>query len=298
VSAVAAILVALGCAAVVGRFTGTRRGGLVPVETAPRPSVTPTGLGVRQSTWLQQAGLSVTPTAFVAGSVCAGTAAFVVLGVLTHGPFVAIVPACAVALVPRAYYARRRAHRMSAVERSWPDGLRDLLASIGAGRSVGQAVAALAVHGPEPLRDAFERFPSMQRVVGTTAALEAVRDTLGDPTTDRIVEVLIVAHERGGAIVTTILEGLVETTTRDLKVAEEIRSEGLEMKLNARVVVVLPWCVLVLLTAGDVTFRRFYASAAGVVVLGIGALLTLVGTTVLGHLGRDEHEGRVFGVSA
>ena len=37
------------------------------------------------------------------------------------------------------------------------------------------------------------------RSVGFTAALEQIRNRLADATTDRVIEVLIVAHDRGGS---------------------------------------------------------------------------------------------------
>jgi len=87
------------------------------------------------------------------------------------------------------------------VQRAWPDGLRDVLASITAGLSLTQAVTTLAATGPAPLRIAFARFPELARVIGTGPALELVKEDLADATSDRIIEVLILAHERGGAIV-------------------------------------------------------------------------------------------------
>ena len=64
-----------------------------------------------------------------------------------------------------------------------------------------------------------------------------------------MLEVLLLAHERGGPIVRSILEDLVDATTRDLKLLDALETEGLEMRINARAVVVLPWFVLVALTA-------------------------------------------------
>ena len=86
-------------------------------------------------------------------------------------------------------------------------------------------------------------------MLGTGPALELVKEELADPTSDRVLEVLILAHERGGAIVREILDDLVDATTRDLKLLDELETEGLEMRINARAVVVLPWLVLVALTA-------------------------------------------------
>ena len=92
----------------------------------------------------------------------------------------------------------------------------------------------------------------------------------------------------------TILEDLVDATTKDLKLLDELETEGLEMRINARAVVVLPWLVLVALTARPGAFRDFYRSAGGVLTIVVAALLTAVGVVVLGRLGREPVEERVF----
>ncbi|MGH8986940.1 MAG: type II secretion system F family protein [Acidimicrobiia bacterium] len=252
----------------------------------------------RRQLWLHQAGLAVTPGQFATASVGVGVVAFAVVTAVTGTPLVALVPAGAVAALPRAYFSRRRAVRLRRVQEAWPDGLRDLLASITAGRSLPQALATLASSGPLPLQEAFERFPLLARMLGTVPALEVVKEELADPTSDRVIEVLVLAQERGGQIVKEILEDLVATTTRDLKVQEEIETEGLEMKINARVVLVLPWVVLVALTIRAGPFRDFYQSAGGLVVVALGGALSVVGYLVINRLGRSQYERRVFGAGA
>jgi tight adherence protein B len=199
--------------------------------------------------------VTLTPTQFAVGSLAAGLVAFACGALLTRTALVALVPALAVASVPRAYFARRGAARTRAVQAAWPDGLRDLAASVAAGRSVAQALVVLAETGPEPLRVAFAGFPSLARMLGTTEALQIVEEQLADPTSDRVLEVLVPAYEGGGRIVTQILDDLVVATTRDLKVLDEIESEGLEMKINAGAVVVMPWLVLVMLTKSRFSYR-------------------------------------------
>ena len=173
--------------------------------------------------------------------------------------------------------------------------MRDLIASVGAGCSLTQAVNELAVHGPTALRDALHGFPDLARVLGTTAALEIVREELADPTSDRVIEILVLAHECGGSVVRTILSDLVEATTRDLKVLDVLETESLETRINARAVVVLPWLVLIALTARPGPFRDFYRSSGGIVTLVIAAGASAFGVLVLGRLGREPAEPRVFG---
>lgn len=288
---VAALSVGLFFALLAGYLTGS-----VP-QFRLRLAPTRSRRGGRQL-WLQQAGVTLRPSQFWLGSGAGALAAFLLIVAITRSPVVALVPAVAVAGLPRAYFGRRRVRRLQQVQAAWPDGLRDLLASIAAGRSLGQAVQALAATGPETLREAFARYPELARMLGTVPALEIIREELADPTSDRILEVLILAHERGGGVVRAILDDLVTATTRDLKLAEQLETEGLEMRINARAVVVLPWMVLVMLCATDGPFRAFYRSAAGTAVLALGLALSALGVVVLGRLGREQGEQRVFGSGA
>jgi tight adherence protein B len=249
----------------------------------------------KQRLWLGQAGLSLTPLQFWSLSALAG--ALVAAGVygVTGTPLVAVVPGGAAACLPRAYYGSRRAARLRELQDSWPDGLRDLVASIAAGRSLSGALVELARTGPQPLREAFAHFEAHARMLGTVPALDVVREEVADPTSDRVIEVLILASERGGQIVKEILEDLVVATTKDLKVADEIATEGLEMRINARAVLVLPWFVLVALTIRGGAFRDFYASSAGFLVVLFGAVLSGLGYLWISHLGRSQEEPRVLG---
>jgi len=250
-----------------------------------------------QRLWLAQANLAVSPWQFWAGSIGVGAIALAAGTLVTGTVLVAIVPAIAVAALPRAFFGRRRAARLREVQAAWPDGLRDLVSSIAAGRSLNGALIDLVATGPAPLRAAFARFESHARMLGTVPALEVIREELADPTSDRVLEVLILASERGGQIVKEILEDLVVATTKDLKVLDEIDTEGLEMRINARAVLVLPWFVLVALTVRGGAFRDFYASSAGLLVVLMGGALSAVGYLWISHLGRSQQERRVLGAA-
>jgi tight adherence protein B len=289
VNLLAAIAVGVCCALTAATLTGS-----LPRRRRRRQSAWWVRRQARVAEWLQQAGVGVGPAAFLWGSALTGVFALLVTAALTGSVFVALVPAFAVALLPRAYFGRRRRARLRDVQRAWPDGLRDILASISAGLSLTQAVNTLAVTGPSALRTAFARFPELARVVGTAPALELIKDDLADPTSDRVIEVLVLAHERGGAIVRDILEDLVTATSRDIKLLDEIDTAGLEMRINARAVMVLPWLVLVALTAHPGAFRDFYRSSGGLVTLLLAAGLTVAGVVVLSRLAREPGEARPF----
>jgi tight adherence protein B len=287
VTLLAALAVGAFCALLVGVLVGQ------PVELRRWPRSGGQSASIRL--WLAQAGVGVSPMQFVLGSFGVAIAVFAVTAFVAGTALVALVPAFAAAMLPRAYFGRRRAARLRELQAAWPDGVRDIAASLAAGRSLTHAVHALAATGPAPLRDAFGRFPTLSRMLGPVTAFEVVKAELADPTSDRVIEVLILAQERGGPIVARILDDLVVATTKDVKVLEEVESEGLEMKLNARAVLVMPWLVLVALTIRDGAFRDFYSSAAGFVVVLVGAALCALGAWWIGRLGRAHEERRVFG---
>lgn len=279
----AACLVGIAAAAGAGIVRGVMPGpsrSAARAKRAPGPAAAASG---------------VTSVRFLAVSGAVGLLTFAALTAITGSAAVAVVPAVAIGLAPRSYFTRERKRRLRAVQEAWPDALRDLTAAVAAGRSLTQAVGGLASSGPEPLRGAFTRFADSARLLGTVPALEIVRTDLADPTSDRVIEVLVLAQERGGAILRSILEDLIEATARDVKLLDAIETEGLEMRINARAVVILPWLVLVALTARPGPFRTFYTSSAGLATVTAAGVLTMIGVVVLGRLGREPVEARVLG---
>src|SRR5207249_4258683 len=109
---------------------------------------------------------------------------------------------------------------------------------------------------------------------------------LADPVSDRIIEVLLVAHEQGASVAIDALRDLAASTTADLRLAEEIQTAQLEQKIEARAGVVLPFVVLVLLCSSSPPYREFYASPGGWLVILVGAAMSLAGAIVIDRLGR------------
>lgn len=207
---------------------------------------------------------------------------------------IAVVPAIGAAYIPRALVEKKRTQRLMDLQRAWPDGLRDLIASISSGMSLSRALDHLASAGPAPLREAFGSYPKLSRAVGVVAALEVIKSDLAHPGSDRILEVLILAHDRGGAVVVEILRDLAAATTRDVWAVEEMETLALEQKINARIVFVIPWLVLMFMTLRPGPFRDFYRSIAGGFVVLIGGAASFLGLWLVGRLGREPDEPRVF----
>jgi tight adherence protein B len=239
-------------------------------------------------------GVDVSPVQFWATSIGVAAITFLLVLAVTGLVVVAVVPAVVVATVPRAYFSRKRSRRVMAVQEAWPDGLRDLLSSVRSGASLPSALESLGTFGPAPLRDAFSSFGVYSRSLGVVPALEMIRADLADPTSDRVLEVMVLAHQRGGNVVPQILSDLAEATTRDVWTLEQVRGEGLEQKINSRVVFVLPWLVLIVMTMRSGAFREFYSTPVGVVIVVFCGLLSLLGIFLASRIGSQPDEPRVF----
>lgn len=248
-----------------------------------------------RAVWLRQAGVDVTPVQFWAVSVAVGATVELVIWAVSGSAFVGLVPAAASAFGPRAYFGHRRADRLNAVVRAWPDGIRHILATTEARTTIHQALLELAATGPEPIAEAFADYAGMARLGGPVAALELIREELADPTSDWVIEDLIVAHEQGQAIARQILRELAVQISRDLQANEEIKTAQLEPKQTARAAFIIPWLALAAMCASVATFRSFYRSGAGAVVVLVGGALGLGGLAVSRYLTRDVSEVRVLG---
>ncbi len=266
---------------------------------APRPA--PRGATPqvsRRQLWLIQAGSELTPRQFLLGSVAAGLGAFAVLWLATQSVVIAMAPAIAVGFLPRAAFARRRQRAITEVQQAWPDGIRDILAHVSSGATLSRAVEALATEGPAPLRRAFSRFPVQARMLGVVAALEMVKEELAESTSDKVLEVLILAHEYGGDLVQDVLRDLIDAIVAELRTLEDIRTAGLEQRVEGLLVVVVPWAVLVFLATVPDDYREFYRTATGQLVVVIGAIWSGVGVMVMRLMSRARTESRVLGGGA
>jgi tight adherence protein B len=244
--------------------------------------------------WLAQARVDMSVSQFWTATLLCGTFAFAVLELISRTPLIAFVLALGVSFVPYIFIARKRAAISKSLVGAWPEALRDISASVSSGRSLSFALHSLAQVGPEELRPHFMRFATLERTLGFTAALEVVRSDLSDATSDRILEILVVANDRGGKIVKDILDDLISATLEDIALAETIATESLEMKINSRAVIVLPWCVLLVLVLTGSVFRDFYQSKLGGIVIIVGLIMSAGGIAILSRLTRVDLEPRVF----
>ncbi|HMS25678.1 MAG TPA: hypothetical protein PKB15_08365, partial [Acidimicrobiia bacterium] len=88
-----------------------------------------------------------------------------------------------------------------------------------------------------------------------------------------------------------------ESTTRDLQLREHIETMQVEQKLNARIVFVMPYLLLIMMVTSSPIIRDFYQEPIGVIVILFGTAILVAGMLIIQKLGKIPLEQRVFTTS-
>ena len=226
-------------------------------------------------------------------AVCGIVAAFVVQ-VVSRTPPVALAFGVIGAWLPVAVVSGRARRRQRELAEVWPEAVDNLASAVRAGMSLPDALAALGVRGPEPLRAAFDAFALDYQVSGRFGeSLDRLKVRLADPVGDRVVEGLRVAREVGGGDLGRLLRNLSTYLREDARTRGELESRQAWTVNGARLAVAAPWLVLLFMSfQGDVVRR--YASGGGVLVLAVGAGLCVVAYRLMVRIGRLPAERRIL----
>jgi tight adherence protein B len=244
---------------------------------------------------LVQAGVhGVSPPALAAA--CLALAVVVGLGVLavSASPPVAACFGLIAAWLP-VVTVRSRARRRRAVLRElWPEIVDNLSSGVRAGLSLPEALTQLGERGPAELQPAFAAFARDYRTSGRFGeALDALKDRLADPVADRICEALRITREVGGSDLGRLLRTLSAFLREDARTRAELEARQSWTVNAARLAVAAPWAVLGILATRPESVRP-YNSAAGALVLAVGAGLSVVAYRLMRRLARLPEERRVL----
>ena len=237
---------------------------------------------------------TVTPMALLTLCAVAGLLpGLLVLGV-SRTPPVALAFAAMSCYAPLALVRSRARRRRRDLAEVWPEAVDHLASAVRAGLSLPEALAQLGRRGPEPLRPAFEAFGRDYQATGRFGAcLDRLKDRLADPVGDRVVEGLRIAREVGGGDLGRMLRSMSRFLRDDARTRSELESRQAWVVNGARLAAAAPWAVLLALSMQPEVIGR-YRSAAGVVVLIVGAAACFVAYRLMVRLGRLPEQRRVL----
>lgn len=191
---------------------------------------------------LAQAGLSgVTPNQLAVLQVLAGILVAAIGFVVTQSLSVSVIFGLFSTAGPRLLVARMRRKRQSDLRELWPEVVDNLTSGVRAGLSLPEALSAIGLRGPEPLREPFRQFGTDYRTTGKfNDSLDRLKATLADPVGDRICESLRVAREVGGTDLGRLLSTLSSFLRDDARTrAELLARQSWSVNTDQRIVCML-----------------------------------------------------------
>jgi tight adherence protein B len=263
--------------------------------TMPRARRPPRGRSGWVARRLGEAGMNnVSVPGVTLLSLGLGASAALLIQVVSGTPPVALAFGMMAAYLPVAVVGARARRRHREFAEVWPEAVDNLASAVRAGLSLPDALAALSVRGPEPLRPAFDSFSRDYHVTGRFGeCLDRLKTELADPVGDRVVEGLRIAREVGGGELGRLLRNLSGYLRDDARTRSEMESRQAWTVNGARLAVAAPWLVLLTMSFQSEVIRR-YASPAGTLILAVGAALCVAAYWLMMRIGRLPVERRIL----
>lgn len=244
---------------------------------------------------LEEAGLSsVQPRALVVAMLAVALAASCTIWLFTGIPVLSALAFAAGGAAPMGVLRSRRLRLRKVRRQLWPDVCDLLIASIRVGLSLPDAVATLAESAPAMMRPAFVVFARDLRATGRFEdALDRLKAALADPIADRIVETLRMARQVGGTELNGVLRALSASVRADAALRGEVEARQSWIRGAAVLGAVAPWVILGLLVMRP-EGAAAYGTPEGVLVICVGAAVSVVAYRIMLRIGRLPEPGRWF----
>ena len=219
---------------------------------------------------------------------------FLVATLITSSPLIGIPFALITTTIPIVILRRRVENERALLQNLWPEILDHIISGLQSGLSLAETLVALGTRGPVKSRSIFLLFSEKLREGNDFGqSLNELKQAFNDGTADQVCEVLEFARVSGSRDTSLTLRTLSNFIRRDLALRAEISAKHSLVKNSAALAAVAPW-ILLLLLATQANTLRAYISAAGLTILIIGALLTLIAYFWMEKVGKLSETPRIF----
>jgi tight adherence protein B len=245
---------------------------------------------------LDEAGMdAIMPRAVIAVMLAAALIVASAVWLLTVIPVLSVLAGVTAAVAPVMWLRGRRLRLRRLRRQLWPDVCDLLIAAIRVGLSLPDAVASLAESSPAMLRPAFLVFARDLRATGRfETSLDRLKSSLADPIGDRIVETLRMARQVGGTELISVLRALSSSVRADAALRGEVEARQSWIRGAAVLGAIAPWVVLGLLVMRP-EGASAYGTPEGVVVICVGAAVSVTAFRIMVRIGRLPEPRRWFG---
>jgi len=236
----------------------------------------------RLQSFIAQAGMEMKPGKLLLISAVVGLIGFEAADLYAGNFFIAMGVGITCLFLPLAYVFIRRARRMSAFERQFPEVIDLLARSVRAGHSFISGMEIVATDLADPVATEFrttfdeQRFglPLRDALLGLCNRVPLIDVRL-------FVIALLVQKETGGNLV-EILENLAHVIRERFRIAGEVKIRTAQGRLTALILMVLPVGMLLILRVIAVNYVSvLFTDPLGRLLLIVGALMQVFGAFVI-----------------
>jgi tight adherence protein B len=188
-------------------------------------------------------------------------------------------------------------------KRSWklfevlPEIIDQMISGVQSGLSLNQTLLSLETRGPKITQPIFARYRENTFAgLSFDDSIEQLQEEFSLAAADQLFESLVFAKNLGGSELLALLRQLGDFTRQDLSLRREITVKQGWIKNSAHLSAGAPWLLLLILSAQPATATAF-TTPSGVMILGIGAILTLIAYLWMGRLSRLPEPARIFGAA-
>jgi len=208
-----------------------------------------------------------------------------VYGITGSNPIALSICLCATAQGMESFNARVASHALRA-NLEWPKYLDAVHSLVWSGATLQEAIIDSAKHSPSNVRDAIREL-EVDEAGGLPfdQCLDNFKIRLANPVADRFVELTRIAHFSGGRGYLAALRNQSSQLRQENAVWSEIKAKQNWVLSTAKLAILAPWLVLLLLG-----FRRETAEAfeteTGLAVLAIGLIASILAFKLIKSLGK------------
>lgn len=241
---------------------------------------------VRLPDLLFQAGMTITPAAFIRNSVIFGAVLFVILVVVQVPFYFAAVFAVAGAyLLPRFYAGRRRKKYQDRFLDELPNAVEAIVRGVKTGLPLNDSMRVVAKDTKEPVKSEFARVLDQQSFgFSMTEAVQVLLDRVPLPEVNFFVVVISVQQQSGGNL-SEALGNLARVLRNRKKMKQKVKAMSSEAKASAGIIGSLPIVVALIVSLVSPGYLLpLFATPIGNICLGVGVLMLATGLFIMNRM--------------
>ncbi|PXA99844.1 pilus assembly protein [Nostoc sp. 3335mG] len=239
---------------------------------------------------LFQAGMTLTPGAYIRNSAIFGGILFVVL-VVTQVPwyFAAIFAVAGGYLLPRMYVMRRRKSYQNKFLDELPNAVEAIVRGVKTGLPLNDSMRVVAKDTKEPVKSEFQRVLDQQSFgFSMTEAVQVLLDRVPLPEVNFFVVVISVQQQAGGNL-SEALGNLARVLRNRKKMKQKVAAMSSEAKASAGIIGALPIVVAIMVSLVSPEYLRpLIAVPIGQIWLGVAAIMMCLGVFVMNRMVQFE----------